>query len=122
MCRTVQLLVTTAGPFGTQTLPRHRSLHDTLLSVGLHDYSVLTQLLLYQNDLFSSIDDEITAWIEGAFVQQPHIFLLLICQYTVCAPQHKRESPDRNTTSLDVLLAARVHKVDEYRCRVCHVT
>ena len=47
----------------------------------LDDDSVLTDLLLNQNYLLSSVDHKITAGIQWTFLKPPHVILRFVREY-----------------------------------------
>lgn len=57
----------------------HRCLHNVLLLFRLHDNSILTHLLLDEDDFFGSVDDEVSSGVQWALMQTGHdLFRLAI--------------------------------------------
>ena len=53
----------------------HRSLDYAMFGAFLDDNPVLTDLLLYQYHLLSSIDHKVTTWIQWTFLEPAHVIL-----------------------------------------------
>lgn len=93
-------------------LPGNRGLDNFLLGVGFNDNSVLAQLLLHKNHLLRSIDNEVTAGIQRAFVENAHLSRGLVRQHTLRTAEHDRHSSDGNASSDNPLATTDILKVD----------
>ena len=70
--------------------PGDGSLYETLLRIGLDNDTILAELLLHENDLFRSFDDEISSRIERTFGHSSELLIRLAVEMTLVASQHDR--------------------------------
>ena len=99
----------------------HRSLDYTMFRAFLDDNPVLTDLLLNQYHLLSSIDHKVTTWIQWTFLKPAHVILGFQREDAPRASQHYGKPPNHNTLSTNLPHAAPVSQVDKNWCRVCRV-
>ena len=80
-------------------------MNDTLDRVGLHNDTVLAELLLDEDDLLGALDDEIAAGIEGAFDHAREFCIGAPSEDTLIATEHDGEAANGGIALYNVLAA-----------------
>jgi hypothetical protein len=63
-------------------------LDNTLDRIGLHNDTILAQLLLNKDNLFRAFNDKIPTRVERAFAHMSQLSLGTTCEDTLVAPEH----------------------------------